>query len=164
MAVALAAACALVASASTAEAALVFSREDGTAITFPGKTRVWCGPWEEDVAVPAIHVFAGRLRHPQHHWQLSAVRRDVAPGTRLPFPLDFVFDHPRGAQIFAADMPNEASTAEEEASGSMTFTRTSCRRGGVVAFSIDAVLGSEFIDGEEIHVTGTFRGRVGHAP
>jgi hypothetical protein len=164
VAVALVAACALLASASVAEAALVFSREDGTPIAFPGKTRVWCGPWEEDVAVPAIHVFTGRLRHPQHHWELSAVRRDVAPGTRLRFPLDFVFDHPRGAQMFAADDPIEASTAEEEASGSMTFTRTGCRRGGVVAFRIDAVLGSEFSDGEEVRVTGTFRGRVGQAP
>lgn len=152
------------AGASTAAAQLTFTREDGSAIAFPGQTRVWCGPWAQDVAVPAIHVFAGRPRHPQHHWELSAVRRDVARGTRLRFPLDFVFDHPRGAQMFAADDPIEASTAEEEASGSMTFTRATCRRGGVLAFRIDAVLGSEFSDGEEVRVIGTFRGRVGPEP
>jgi len=151
----------LAALAPAAEARLTFTRDDGSPIEFDQRPRVWCGPWEQGVRVRAVHVLAGRGRH---HWQLDAVRRDVARGTTVRFPRFFVFDHPKGAQLFVADAPNEASTGEEEASGSMTFMRVTCRRGGVLAFRVDAVLGSEFSDLGTIRVQGTFRGRVGHPP
>lgn len=152
---------ALVAAAPAAQAKLRFTRADGSVIAFSAKPRVWCGPWEPDVKKRSVHVAArGRKRH----WDLSAVRSDVGPGTKVKFPTDFVFNKPKGAQFFVADAPNEASTNEEEASGSMTFTHVTCRHSGVVAFTIDAVLGSEFSDLGTVHVTGSFRGHVASAP
>jgi hypothetical protein len=143
--------------AQAAEAKLSFTRADGSVIHFSAKPRVWCGPWAQDVATPAIHV---AVRGHKRHWDLSAVRRDAKPRKRFKFPLDFVFDKPHGVQLFVADAPNEASTAQEESSGSMTFSRVSCRHGGVVAFSIDAVVGSELSNEPAISVSGIFRGRV----
>jgi hypothetical protein len=95
---------------------------------------------------------------------LSAVRRDIRVGGRIKFPNSFVFDRPRRAQLFVHDGSNEASTAEEESSGSMVFTRASCRRGRLVAFRIKAVVGSEFSDGTAVRVSGSYRGRVGKRP
>jgi hypothetical protein len=151
----------LLTAAPAAQAKLRFTRDDGAVISFSAKPRVWCGPWEPDVKRHAVHV---AVRGRKRHWDLSAVRADVKPGKKLRFPNEFVFNHPHGAELFVADAPNEASTNEEEASGSMTFTRVSCRHGGVVAFTIDAVLGSEFSDLGTIHVTGSFRGHVASAP
>ena len=146
---------------SAAEAGLVFKRADGSAIRFAGTPRVWCGPWETDVARPSVHVAVGSVKH---RWHLSAVRRDLTIGRRIRFPNDFVWNRPRGALLFVADGANEASTAEEESSGSMEFSRLTCRRGGVVAFSIQGSLGSEYSDGESVRVSGTYRGRVSARP
>jgi hypothetical protein len=142
---------------SAAEARLVFKRADGSVIRFTGTPRAWCGPWERDVPRLSVHVALGRGLH---HWELSAVRRDFQIGRRIRFPNDFVWNRPRRALLFVADGANEASTAEEESSGSMEFSRVSCRRGGLVAFSIRAVLGSEFSGGEPVRVSGTYSGRV----
>ena len=146
---------------SAAEARLVFKRADGSVIRFAGTPRAWCGPWESDVARPSVHVALGTGTH---HWQLSAVRRDLKIGRRIRFPNDFVWNRPRGALLFVADGANEASTAEEESSGSMKFSRQSCRRGGVVAFSIQAIIGSEFSDGAPVRVSGTYRRQVSEQP
>jgi hypothetical protein len=151
----------LVAAAPAAHAKLRFTRDDGSVIAFSAKPRVWCGPWEPGVNKRSVHV---TVRGRKRHWDLSAVRADVRPGTRIKFPTDIVFDKPHGAELFVADAPNEASTNEEEASGSMTFTHVSCRHGRVVAFRIDAVLGSELSDLGTIHVSGSFRGHVASAP
>lgn len=144
--------------ASAADARLTFSRPDGSAIRFAGPPRVWCGPWDYDAAQRSVHV---RLRNKKRLWDLIAVRRDVEVGQPMEFPNFFLATKPHDASLFTAYDKNEASTAEEESSGSMTFSQVSCRRDGTVAFSIDAVLGSEFIDGELVTVTGTFQGRVG---
>ena len=151
----------LLAAVPVAQAKLRFTRDDGSVIAFTAKPRVWCGPWDTEVKRPSLHV---AVRGRRRHWDLSAVRRDVKLGRRMKFPNEFVFNKPRGAELFPADAPNEASTNEEEASGSMTFTRASCRHGAVVAFTIDAVLGSELSDLGPINVTGSFRGHVASAP
>lgn len=145
------------AAAAPARAELTFQRADGSAIAFDAAPRVWCGRWDADVAVPSLRVMAGRGAR---HWELHVVRRDLEIGRPLRFPNVFRWDRPRGAMLFAADAPIEASTAEEEASGSLTFSRFGCRRGRTVAFRIDAVLGSELVDGGRVRVSGSFRGRV----
>ena len=151
----------LVAAPAATDAKLRFARQDGSVISFSAKPRVWCGPWEPDVHKRSVHV---TVRGRKRHWDLSAVRADVKAGTMVKFPTDIIFNKPHGAELFVADAPNEASTNEEEASGSMTFTHVTCRHGGVVAFKIDAVLGSELSDLGTISVTGTFRGHVASAP
>lgn len=157
LAILLVSSCLTLAAAAPARAELTFQRPDGSAIAFHAAPRVWCGPWDADVAVPSLRITAGRGLH---HWELHVVRRDLKIGRPLRFPNIFTWNRPRGAMLFVADAPIEASTAEEEASGSLTFSRLSCRRGRTVAFRIDAVLGSELIDGDRVRVSGTFRGRV----
>lgn len=123
---------------------------------------MWCGPWDEEVARPSIHV---ALRGPRHGWELSAVRRNLKTGRQIEFPNDFVSTRPRGALLFVFDTSIiEASSAEEESSGSMVFSQVSCRLGGVVEFSVDAVLGSEFFNGKRVRVSRTFRGHVTERP
>ena len=148
--------------AARAHAKLTFERPDGTQIPFTGTPRVYCGPWDDRAKQPSIHV---RLQNGKTRgWLLSAVRRDIVAGRRLRFPNSFVFDRPRRADLFVYDAPNEASTQGEDSSGSITFTRVACTRGRVVAFRIDATVDSEFIDGDLIRVSGSFRGRVTKAP
>lgn len=151
----------LLTGATAAEAELAFKRPDGSTIRFEGKPRAWCGPWADDVARPSIHVM---LRGARRGWELSAVRRDVHFGQSIEFPNDFVWNKPRGAQLFAFDAPIEASTAEEESSGSIVFSHLSCQLGGVVEFSIQAVLGSELFNGKSVQVSGTYRGHVSKRP
>ncbi|HEV7769264.1 MAG TPA: hypothetical protein VGO66_01255 [Solirubrobacterales bacterium] len=150
----------LAAGASAAKAPLVFERDDGLVIRFSGTPRVWCGPWDEEVARRSVHI---SQRGAKRGWELSAVRRDVKVGRPIEFPNEFVYTRPRRAQVFVYDAAIEASSAEEESSGSMVFSRLSCKLGGVVEFSIDAVLGSE-LSGEPVQVSGTYSGLVSKRP
>ena len=151
----------LLASASAAQAGLVFERPDGSRIKFAGAPRTWCGPWDDEVGRRSIHV---GQRSARRGWELSAVRRDLEVGRPIEFPNDFVSKRPHGALLFVADGPLEASSAEEESTGSIVFSRISCRIGAVVEFSIDAVLGSELFEGKTVRVSGTYRGQVGKRP
>lgn len=151
----------LLASATTAEAGLTFKRLDGSAIRFGVKPRVWCGPWDDLVARPSLHVAA---RSARRGWELSAVSRDIMLGQPIGFPNEFVSSRPRGAQLFVATPRIEASSAEEEGSGSLTFLRASCEVGDLVEFSVRAVLGSELFGGTRVRVSGTYRGYVSAPP
>ncbi len=136
---------------------VVLTRSDGTAIPVKQTVRVWCGPWEDDVRKPSIHVRAGARGA---LWTMSAVVADVRRKPVVRFPHSFVFDKPTGAQLFAADAKNEASSAEEESSGRITFTRARCGRTTLdVRFKVDATLGSEFSDGTPVTIRGTFSAR-----
>ena len=147
---------------SAAEAELLFKRADGPAIPFTGTPRAWCGPWGQDSSRPSVHV---ELANGRRHWELRGVRRDIVPGRRISFPSYFVFDRPRRVQLFVAAPPGiEASTAEEEGSGSMVFTRLGCGLGETGEFRIHAVLGSELSDGERVRVGGTYSGQVSEPP
>jgi hypothetical protein len=146
---------------------LVFSGADGRAIQFPQESqlRVWCGPFDGDTApAPALHIAQAGPREEDPAWMLDAVLADVKPGLPLTFPNSFPFNSPQGARLFAHDGNNEASTAEEGSSGSLTFHQVSCDVGGTVELTLDAVLGSEVGDGAPITAKGTFRGVVGAGP
>lgn len=156
----LASSCLLV-GVSTAEAGLIFERPNGSAMQFTGKPRAWCGPWDDRVDRRSIHVV---LQNGRRGWTMSAVRDDLAVGRPIEFPNEFVFSRPHGAQLFVSGAAIEASSAEEESSGSMLFSRLSCRLGGIVELSVHAVLGSELFNGTRVHASGTYRGRIEAAP
>ena len=142
------------AEAITVDNGVRFTRPDGSAVTYPSRVRVWCGPWEPDVAVPAIHVQVGARGTP--YWRLSAVVADVNRRRVVRLPHSFVFDKPTGALLFAVDGTNELSSAEEEASGRIVFRKARCGRHLRIRFRVRATLGSEFFDGQPLHVRGTF--------
>ena len=144
--------------------ALVFTRPDGSRVTFPAgaATYVWCGPWEVDVVpVPAVHVVYG-LPGTSPFWMLQAVTSDIVLERALLFPNSFVWDQPQGALLFLLDDPNELSTAEGDASGTLVFHESPCD-GGSVHFTISAVLGSES-GGPPISVSGTLRATLNPPP
>ena len=145
---------------------LTFTRVGDGPIAFSGKTYVWCGSWEPDVKVPALRVLLVPRRHDRSYWLLSGVLKDIRRSPRVHFPVGFVWNRPKGAELFVYDRPtkNEASSETEKAKGVVTFSRVTCRRGQNVVVSASGVLGSEFGDGKPIRVTGTFRGVVGPPP
>lgn len=137
---------------------VTLTNADGTAIAVKPTIRVWCGPWASDVRKPSIHVRAGSR---SGAWMLSAVVADVRRRPVVRFPHSFIFDKPTGAQLFASDGRNEASTAEEESSGRMTFSRVRCgARSMEIRFRVDGVMGSEFSDGTPIAIRGRFSART----
>jgi hypothetical protein len=133
---------------------LVFAQLDGTPVPFRPDVRVWCGPWASDVRVPSIHVVVGARRAPR--WELHAVVADVKRRPVVRLPNSFVFDRPKGAQIFATDGRNELNSDTEESRGRIRFTRVSCGRRLRLAFRIDARLGSELSDLPPLTVRGSF--------
>ena len=88
-------------------------------------------------------------------------RRPQPPRRALPH--SFVFDRPTRAQLFATDGRNEASTAEEESSGQITFSRARCGSHMDIRFRVDGVMGSEFSDATAIAIRGTFSARAAGA-
>jgi hypothetical protein len=87
------------------------------------------------------------------HWSVEAPVMYLRRHPRLRLP-----EHLRaGAVLFAAAGRNEASSSEEEATGSLVFDQVSCRNGPRVKLRVNARLGSEFFDGAAIRVTGSIR-------
>jgi hypothetical protein len=88
-------------------------------------------------------------------WDLHAVVADVKRRPVVKLPNTFVFDHPKGALLFATDRHNELNSDTEESTGSIRFQRVGCGRRLRIAFRIDARIGSE-LSGEPLHVSGSF--------
>ncbi len=135
---------------------VVLVRADGTRVAVKPTIRAWCGPWSSEVRKPSVHVRAGTR---SGLWTLSAVVADVRRRPMVRFPHSFVFDKPTRALLFAADGRNEASTAEEESRGQITFTRVRCGKRLDLRFRVDAVMGGEFSDGTPVAIRGTFSAR-----
>jgi hypothetical protein len=133
---------------------LVLTRPDGTHPSYRPEVRVWCGRWAPDVPVPSIHVRVGAT--PAAHWELHAVVADVRRRRVVRLPNAFVFDHPRGAQLFATDRGNELNSDTDNASGSIRFGRVRCGRHLRISFQVRGRLGSEFSDGDTVRVRGSF--------
>jgi hypothetical protein len=137
---------------------LVFSRPDGSIVSFPVPIRVWCGKWDSDVPTPSIHVSVVPPQLSDNFWWLSAVVSDVKRHPRVRFPDTFVSNKPVGALMFAVDGDNELSSAEEESQGRIVFQRVHCGDRAKIRFWIKAKLGSEFFNGQRLTVRGSFWG------
>ena len=98
---------------------VAFTRADGSAVPFAPSLRVNCWPWERGVPRRTLHIRVGVREGP--FWQLRVVVADVKRRPVVRFPHSFVFNRPTGAEVFAFDSDNEASSAEEEASGQISF-------------------------------------------
>jgi hypothetical protein len=133
---------------------ITITRAGGGGISFAPNVWAWCGPWEDGVVVePTAHVLVGSAAS---RWELRVVQRDVVLGRPMSFPNAFIWDQPRGADMFVHDPPNELSTQGEESTGAVIMDRLDCKPGGGISFTIDAVIASEFGDGPPVTVTGDF--------
>jgi hypothetical protein len=137
---------------------LTWTHPDGTPLAFRPEVRVWCGRWESDVPVPSIHVRVGRglPTSGAAFWELNAVLADVRRQPVVRLPKTFIWNHPRGAQLFAAAGGNEANSDTERSSGSIRFQRVRCGKRLRIAFRVDGRVGSEFGNGEALTVRGSF--------
>jgi hypothetical protein len=134
----------------------------------PGRPIAWCGP-DDSYPGTVLHVAAigGVQRAPAEgyfsYWHLWALPRDVEDGQRVHFPGRYK----RDAILFAYDelTENEASTQEENSSGSAQFTTARCKVGAPLAFAVEGVIGSEFgTSVEPITVTGAWEGVLSAPP
>jgi hypothetical protein len=128
---------------------LVFARGDGTVVVRPADTvlSVTCGPLDGDVDPRlAIQIFEFSPSS-ETGWSIAAALEDVEVGPAIALPTTDI-------QIFLNDPPNELSGSDDDASGTITLETFDCETG--VELSIDATLGSEFGDLENVRVTGTF--------
>ena len=149
---------------------LVFRREDGSEIEMPGRPIAWCGP--DDVrpgTVLQVAAIDGVKRTSDErfsYWYVWAVPEDVEEGESISFPLPRAWDDARGVQIFVGDSvtDNEASTSGEDSSGQISFSQATCEIGAPIEFTVDAVIDSEFYDGDPVKANGTFRGVLDEAP
>jgi hypothetical protein len=139
---------------------LVFRNPDGSTIDFTPETAlyVWFEPWSNDHPVPSLKV---GLASAAGGWYMNAAIADVEEGMPVTFPGD---DEYGNVLLFVYDVPNELSSNEPGSTGSITFDKFPARQGEEVAFTIDAVIASEFHDAPSVSVTGTFRAVVGQAP
>jgi hypothetical protein len=152
------------ASLPPAQNRLVFRRVDGSEIEMPGRPIAWCGP--DDVrpgTVLQVAAIDGVKRTSDEwfsYWYVWAVPEDVEEGESISFPLPRAWDDERGVQIFVGDSvtENEASTSGEDSSGQISFSQASCEIGAPIEFTVDAVIDSEFFDGDPVRAEGTFRG------
>jgi hypothetical protein len=133
---------------------IVFTNPDGTHPAIPPQVRVWCGRWDSDVPVQSIHVWVGD--RPKSHWELHAVVADVRRHRVVRLPHAFVFNHPRGALLFATDRGNEVNSDTEESTGQIRFGRVRCGRHLRISFRVNGSLGSELSDGDTVAVRGSF--------
>ena len=156
----------------SADTGLLFQRTDGSRVEMHGRPLVWCGPWNDVIPDHTLHVAAvgGVERKPGQdwftYWELWAIPEDVEGGAAVGFPGDYTFDDPSGVVLFVGDREtkNEASSKGEDSGGQIVFTKASCEVGAPVEFTIDAVVDSEFSDGDPLKVEGAFRGVVGPGP
>jgi hypothetical protein len=161
-----------VAEVSGSPATLIFSRADGSEIEMPGRPVVWCGPWNDMIPAQALQIAALEGIEPKpgqewiSYWQVWAIVEDVGGGEPVHFPNEFVWNRPRGAELFVGDFltRNEASTKQEGSSGHIVFTKATCELGGEVEFTLDASIGSEFSDRGPVFGSGTFKGVVSDPP
>jgi hypothetical protein len=154
----------------SAESDLVFRRADGSEIEMPGRPVAWCG---RDDHLPGtvlqIAAIMGVERTADEwfsYWQVWAVPADVQAGKPVSFPLNPAWDSHRGVHIFVGDSvtENEASTGGEDSSGRIVFSQASCHLAAPIEFTLDAVIDSEFFDGEPVRAHGTFRGVLERPP
>jgi hypothetical protein len=166
---------ALVGCGSSSEPAaegLVFERADGSRIEMSGRPLVWCGPWNDEIPDEALQIAAvgGIERKPGErwfsYWQLWAVPEHIEGKAVVLFPGSYTFYDPSGVVLFVGDLEtkNEASSKGEDSSGQIVFTQASCEVGAPIEFTIDAVIDSEFSDGDLVTAKGTFRGVVEPPP
>lgn len=149
-------------------------RSDGSKVNLVDGAVCWCGDWEEEtVPVPTIHVNAGiDLSRP---WDadggltIQAVIADVTLGDTLSVANDFDWDEPEGVLVFLKEDVFDPSSPEyaswvENSSGTIVFEKLECGPGGVVRFSIDAVIGLEADGSDSVSVRGVYEAPVGEMP
>ena len=154
---------------------LTVTREDGSIVEFEGSVRAWCGPpWDGGgtalqlgSGVPVGQSRPGGTREterPRTYWFLFSLieRLERAPELSLrERPIDsttwtfYVNDLETG---------NEAAAKNERSSGTIVVNRWGCDRGDAVEVTFEAVVGSEFGDGEVVRAAGTVTTEIGDPP
>ena len=151
--------------------ALRVTREDGSQVKLPDELHAWCGPGP--VAPQAEHERAPTPPKPTELWvvggRLPAERAEEAdtfwmfswptkalersPIIKLPDEGEAL----HGALfVYDSETPNELSSSEEDAKGTIEVEEWSCEKGDTVRISVDATLDGELFETP----TATVKGEV----
>ena len=153
------------ASPADVENNLVFRRQNGETITFPGSSFALCGPYfEPDAPAPSLHVITYDGTPGGRYWRLGAILSDVVIGEPRTFPNVWTWPNPDSVSIYVGDTPNQTATFTPEASGWIVFQQLDCTEGGFVEFTIDARLGSMLNGFPWVEVQGSFKAPMTSSP
>lgn len=131
---------------------LVATKPDGRRVTLE-PVKAECAPSEYDPRVQVVRVTAVV---DGSHLLIEIVPSDVDGGRSFELPVDAGDGEsgPADALVFVGMMPDlEASSAEEESTGTLEVVRASCDP-VEVELTIDATLASEYSDGRGLKVEG----------
>ncbi|WP_370247659.1 hypothetical protein [Nocardioides sp.] len=131
--------------------AVELTEPDGRTTTLT-PTSVECGPSSYD---PDTEVVLVRLVAEQTALTVEVVPADVADGGSFDLPLDAGSgtDGPANASVFVGSERFQASSTEEESTGTLEVTRATCDP-VALDLSIEATLGPERSDGYGVRVEG----------
>lgn len=94
-------------------------------------------------------------KRPKGPLAMITVLDDLADGTQLKLPVVEEYGNEEtGVSFFIADGRNEASSGEENATGSIEIIHAACEPKPVLELRINGTLGSEFGDGETLTIKG----------
>lgn len=144
---------------------IIFVRKDLSVVQFSESAPIyiWYGDYNlGEASKPALHVWVGARSPTQPYWLLRVVTSRIELNVPLSLPRVFVKDVPKGIQLFLCDPPNELATTREGSSGTITFHKHPSS--GLVDFSIDAVMGSEYFDLPTVTARGRFIGQITAPP
>jgi len=136
------------------------ARESGSKITLGTSYAICCGPWESGYdETPTLKVLVYDPDLVEASLRLGLPLATASAETTLTLPSD---GSEQNFLVFLADTDtgNELSSDQDDASGSLTVEVLDCGPPLRIEFTIDAVLGSEFHQGETVRMTGSFRATV----
>ena len=133
---------------------LVFEYADETEIEMGHDYAACCGPWEAgyDDRI-ALKLFFYNIDEELSFWKIFISVNEAYQDSIYSLPLSS-----SPLKIFLVDISagNELSGDTPESSGTITLDSFSCGPPLKVSFTIDALVGSEFSEGEPVYIRGNF--------
>jgi len=142
------------------ESSLVFQRADSTFVAMGETPLVCCGLYDPGfVNERAMRITFFDPAGQKSGWQFLILIDRAQAGATTTLPTVVVAPAKvEYVSMFVSDPPNELASDTSESSGTIVLHSFSCTDTAMsLDFTVDAVLGSEFSDGPQMRVTGTFR-------
>jgi hypothetical protein len=149
------------------------TREDGSQLKLPEEVHAWCGPGpfaKQEGASKGreLWVVGGELPteeegvEPVTFWVFSWPTKGIERSPRLELPSET--EAPGGhAALFVYDSktPNELSSAEEDAKGTIVVEKWGCEKSDTVRISVNATLYGELFQTPSATVKGEIEASIG---
>jgi hypothetical protein len=152
---------------------LQVTREDGSQVKLPDEVHAWCGPglFAKNSDTPnrrELWVVGGELPpeeegvEPEAFWLFSWPTEGIERSPRLELPSET--EAPGGHAaffVYDSETPNELSSAEEAAKGTIEVEKWSCEKDDTVRITVDAKLYGELFQAPSATVKGEIEAVIG---